>query len=47
MTGAKPPSLETHLFISGNVQGVCFRAKQRKAPLTNLSLESSKNTNVH
>lgn len=29
MTGAKPHSVETHLFISGTVQGVFFRAKTK------------------
>ncbi|MCP5505489.1 MAG: acylphosphatase [Chlamydiales bacterium] len=30
MTGAKPHSIETHLFVSGTVQGVFFRAKTKQ-----------------
>lgn len=30
MTGAKPHSVETHLFVSGTVQGVFFRAKTKQ-----------------
>lgn len=30
MTGAKPHSIETHLFVSGAVQGVFFRAKTKQ-----------------
>ena len=29
MTGAKPHSTETHLIVSGTVQGVFFRAKTK------------------